>query len=242
MFSSADELSPQNGKYPPGTDVTTSSPPKVVKTGVSSSYTLNAKEEQLTSKEPSNSDEDSKVKWYVLRVRYNNDKKAYNELQKEMEEVFFATRHVTRLIHGKRKKVVVPMLPGLLFVKASRNDILKFRHSSSPMAIYVRFYRNRTEPKSDFGKNPPVTVKDTVMMSFINICKADNIHSRILTEEQRKKIVPGTHVRVIDGFFKGVEGNIIKVNRQRCVLVDIKNVCSIHTAYVPKACLEEVAE
>lgn len=242
MISSADELPSKSREYPPRTEPPLSSLPKVNdNTGVSSFYIPN--ETIYTGGLPeSSSIEDSIAKWYVLRIRYNHDRQAYDELHSALGEVFYATHHVYKRINGHIRKVEESMLPGLLFARASRIDIMNFRHGYSPMAEYVRFYRDKTKEKTDFGMNPPLVVADKVMNSFMSICRADNIHSRVFTEEERKKLVPGAYVRVVDGYFKGVEGRIVKVKRQRCVLVDIKGLCSISTAYVPNPCLEVINE
>lgn len=177
-------------------------------------------------------------KWYVLRIRYNHDKKAYEELRKAGIDTYFAT---TPDYKGTGDELVTqdkPLLPGFLFAHESKVNLEKFMHSRSPMAEYVWFYRNRTKARMSDGKHEPLTIKDEVMNSFIVICEARNKHSHVFSEEELKKITPGAYARVIGGYFKGVEGRIVKVNRKTCILVDVNGICYISTSYIPKPFLK----
>ena len=47
-------------------------------------------------------------------------------------------------------------------------------------------------------------------------------------------------VRVIDGDFKGVVGKVARVCGQQRVVVEIKGVCLVSTAYIPSAFIEKI--
>lgn len=181
-------------------------------------------------------------KWYVLRVRYNHDAPAYDALAASGLDVFYANHRVVKLIHGKRRKVEAPLLPGLLFAHAAKADIEDFMFGTSPMSLHVRFYRDRTRLRSDQGLNPPLTVGDREMDSFIKICQSGNPYIQIIPDDRQNLIRKGDWVRVTGGDFKGVEGRTAIVRRQRCVLVDLKGLCCVTTAYIPKFLLEVVEE
>lgn len=181
-------------------------------------------------------------KWYVLRVRYNHDTTAYDALSNSGLDVFYANHHVVKLIHGKRRKVEVPLLPGLLFAHATKADIEDFMFGTSPVSLHVRFYRDRTSLRTEDGLNPPLTVGDHEMDSFIRICQSGNPYIQIIPDDKQNLIRKGDWVRVTGGDFKGVEGRTAIVKRQRCVLVDLKGVCCVTTAYIPKFLLEIVPQ
>lgn len=185
--------------------------------------------------------EDNIKKWYVLRVRYNHDRDAYDELQSLGLEAFYAEHRVMRQIHGKRKKVETPMVPGLIFAHESRVTLEEYMFGHSPLSTHIRFYRDRTQSKTDFGRNPPLTVSESAMNSFRTVCAVDSPYTQVISEEQMAKIRIGDWVRVTDGVFKGVEGRTAIVKRQRCVLVELKGVCSVNTAFIPKCLLEVIS-
>lgn len=232
LNSSIDEPSRQGGAKPSRIELTLDPPSKTEKStiGESSHY---------IPQRPTGPDDHIK-KWYVLRVRYNHDATAYDALSASGLHVFYANHHVVKLIHGKRRKVEAPLLPGLLFAHATKADIEDFMFGTSPMSLHVRFYRDRTRLRTDQGLNPPLTVDDHDMDSFIKICQSGSPYIQVIPDDKQGLIRKGDWVRVTGGDFKGVEGRTAIVKRQRCVLVDLKGVCCVTTAYIPKFLLEVV--
>ena len=47
----------------------------------------------------------------------------------------------------------------------------------------------------------------------------------------------GDFVRIIEGSFKGIEGRVTKITGQKRIIVELPGLCSVATAYVPKAFL-----
>ena len=231
MNSSIDEITRQGGNEPSRKEPTLIPHPKIEKSalGVTSNYILNKRY----------SDDEKEDKWYVLRIRYNHDEDAYKELlSAQIKKVYFATHQVVKLVHGKRKKIKAPLIPGLLFAFSSRMDLDYFMFGKSPMAVHVRYYRNRSTGKDEQGYNDPVTVPELEMDSFMKICDADNPYVQVIPPEKQQHIRKGDWVRVIGGPFKDVIGRTAIVKRQRCVLVDLQGICSISTAFITKALLE----
>ena len=190
MNSSIDEITRQGGKEPSRKEPTLNPPPKIEKSaiGVTSNYILNKRY----------SDDEKEDKWYVLRIRYNHDEDAYKELlSAQIKKVYFATHQVVKLVHGKRKKIKAPLIPGLLFAFSSRMELDYFMFGKSPMAVHVRYYRNRSTGKDEQGYNDPVTVPELEMDSFMKICDADNPYVQVIPPEKQQHIRKGDWVRVV---------------------------------------------
>lgn len=223
MHSSSDEQSRQGGTNPSSVETPLSTLPKTEnsQSGVSSSYV--PKED---------------TQWFVLRIRYNNDEKAYRALTASAIETFFAQQPVVYEQNGKKIKVERPLCPGILFAHSTEEELQDFMLSRVPQSENVRFYRDKTKPKDDSGKNPPMTVSDKTMSSFIALCKADNENIHKFSKEELSNLQIGSWARVTGGYFKGVEGRIVKVNRRKCILVDVNGICYISTSYIPKPFLE----
>jgi hypothetical protein len=47
-------------------------------------------------------------------------------------------------------------------------------------------------------------------------------------------------LRIIEGQFKGVMGRVARISGQQRVVVEVKDVCLVSTAYIPSAFLEVV--
>ena len=114
-----------------------------------------------------------------------------------LKKVYFATHQVVKLVHGKRKKTKAPLIPGLLFAFSSRKDLDYFMFGKSPMAVHVRYYRNRSTGKDEQGYNDPVTVPELEMDSFMKICDADNPYVQVIPPEKQQHIRKGDWVRVV---------------------------------------------
>lgn len=50
----------------------------------------------------------------------------------------------------------------------------------------------------------------------------------------------GERVRVIDGRFKGLEGEIKRINGDHRLIVSIDGVCVVATTYIPRCFLEKI--
>jgi transcription antitermination factor NusG len=83
-----------------------------------------------------------------------------------------------------------------------------------------------------FGKNPPLTIPDRQMQSFII---ATNTHDQnvMRLDGQPYTFKSNDEVEVIAGKFKGVRGKVIRAGRQQRILIDLAGFMTFATAYVP---------
>ena len=172
--------------------------------------------------------------WYVLRVSYGRAEKANEILKAKGIETHLPLHTVYKEVDGKRKKQRVPMLPNFLFVRTTLS-ILESLIKSSPDFHFITFYYDHFNMKSD-GKNPPLVVPANSMDNFIKLTSIDNEHI-LLIDEINGTYKQGDYVRIIDGPFKGIEGRVTKITGQKRVIVELPGLCSVATAYIPKAFL-----
>ena len=180
---------------------------------------------------------DPNKQWYVLRVTYNRINKAYDALKKEKMEIYLPMHHVQKMIQGKKKRMLEPLLPNIIFVYATPKSIDDFV-KENPQNTFINFYFNHFK-QDEYGKNPPLTVGYNEMMNFINVTSIDNEHIRIIEPEQCR-YKSGDLVRVTDGDFKGITGRVARVSGQQRVVVELKGLCLIATAYVPSGFLMKI--
>lgn len=69
-------------------------------------------------------DDITKIRWFVMRA-YKNGKEAEEKLSgKDGLEYFIPKHYAVRTYHGVKSKRLVPVIPDLVFVHASRLQIL----------------------------------------------------------------------------------------------------------------------
>ena len=172
--------------------------------------------------------------WYVLRVSYGRAEKANDLLSAKGLETYLPLHTINKEVDGKRKKQRVPMLPNFLFVLTTLS-ILESLIKSSPDLRFISFYYDHFNMKPD-GKNPPLVVPANSMDNFIKLTSIDDEHI-LLIDEVNGTYKQGDYVRIIDGPFKGIEGRVTKITGQKRVIVELPGLCSVATAYIPKAFL-----
>ncbi len=174
--------------------------------------------------------------WFVLRATYNRENKAYKYLTGKHVDAYIPFHHVHKFINGKKKRVQESLLPNMLFVYADRQTIDNYL--ADPELHFLNYYYNHFETDL-FGKNPPLTIDYSEMQNFIRLTSIDNEHIK-LVEPNHCHYKSGDKVRIIEGDFKGIVGRVARVAGQQRVVVKIEGVCTIATAYIPSAFLEDI--
>lgn len=169
-----------------------------------------------------------KQAWFAIRVPYSREMK----LKIRFDEKGIATflpMHYTK--NGKGKKILVPAIHNLLFINAAKEQIDQMRDE-----LYYKlpfFYI------IDRTKRQPIVVPERQMQSFIAV--AGTLDERLLyLNDIDSKLGKGDKVRVTGGVFEGVEGEIMRIRRDRRVVVSVKGLVAVATAYIHPTLLIKV--
>ena len=174
-----------------------------------------------------------------MRATYQREKKAYDYLVAHGVECYLPQRRTVKIVNGKRIPVLESLIPGLLFVYTTPEIIHTFAKDTKDLHFLNHYYNHfKTD---EFGKNPPLTVDDASMQNFIRVTSIDNEHVKLVKPENCH-YKSGDMVRIIEGQFKGVMGRVARISGQQRVVVEVKDVCLVSTAYIPSAFLEVVKE
>lgn len=169
------------------------------------------------------------VCWFVLRVSYHREQKAYKWLTSQGIETYLPFHFVKKEVDGKLRRVQESLLPNLIFVNTQFSKIDALIRSATNTLL--SFYYNHFEFTPD-GKNPPLIVPTCQMDNFIRLTSIDNDHILFVSPD-KCHYKSGDEVIVTDGPFKGVKGRIARVQRQQRVVVEIDGIGCVTTAYVP---------
>lgn len=175
--------------------------------------------------------------WYVLRVTYGRERKAYDYLISKNVEAFYPTIRTVKEVDGKRKTVEESRIPNIFFARGTEEEIKSFVYDNVNLP-YLRFYYRHFHDGSRIVKEPLI-VPDYQIESLKIIC-ASEAEDIIIVPPDVHKFKTGQTVRVINGVFKGVIGKVARYQGQQRVAIIIDGLLTVASAYVPSAFLEKI--
>lgn len=166
--------------------------------------------------------------WFAINTK--NEFKAEKVLTTFCEEIFFPTQNIK--IPGKRtrKKAVIPHV---LFIKTSSEHALQLEKKSResdelPFSFWIYRYPDerhiRSIPQSSIDLLRMLTSDDTSRCQIFN-------HTDF-REKQR--------VRVLNGLYQGYEGYVVRVKKNKHVVVKIEGVCMVMLPFIHPDLLEPI--
>lgn len=169
----------------------------------------------------------TKEGWYVAKT-YRQERKIKELLTRMGVKHFVPFCKTVKEIGGKRKKVEVPFINGLIFVYGEpRNCISLVNDYGYPMR-YLR----------DFSSRSLLRVPGKQMEDFIYLVEQHENEIEILPHDLRR----GDRVRVVAGSFAGIEGELVRIAGHRRVVVRLDNLFTIATVYIPGSYLEKICD
>lgn len=170
-------------------------------------------------------DDLTRIRWFVMSA-YKNEKKAEEKLSgKDGLEYFIPKCYAIRVYHGVKSKRLVPVIPNLVFVHASRKQITDFKK-------YHNFLQFVTWEKSTGLEY--LVVPDEQMESFITIASQYE-ETTVYYKPEEIDIRKGTRVCIHGGKLDGVKGVFMRVQgkRNRRVVVMLEGVMAVSAEVHP---------
>ena len=121
---------------------------------------------------------------------------------------------------------------------------LIFVHASQEKLTSLKMYQKEFEPMrymmktSGDGHTEILHVPDRQMENFMRVASAQD--ESIIFLDVRDSANMGRRVRITAGRFKGVEGVIKRIRKNKYFLIQIDGVAAVAITYVPADCLEPV--
>lgn len=143
--------------------------------------------------------------WYVLRVTYGREKKAYDYLVGKHVEAYYPTIKTVKKVDGKRKSIEESRLPNVFFACETEEEIKSFVYDNVNFP-HLRFYYHHTHEGARLIKEPLI-VPDNQIEDLKIICVSEAKDVIIVSPEIQKFQAVQT-VRVIDVVFAGVIGKV----------------------------------
>ncbi len=178
--------------------------------------------------------------WFVLRILYGHTKDVVDAF-KEADILYYIPKRYQKVeISGKKRLRKEPLLLGLIFAYMTRERTHDFVKQPSKTAKFLKYYTDKTRPiEADTLLNPPITIPDDRMKSFINVVETKNEHI-LVTSKDRCHFKSGDFFQVVCGDFKGVVGLVVRAAGQQCIAVELNGIDYVLTAYIPSDFMEKL--
>ena len=176
--------------------------------------------------------------WFVLRVSYGRIVKAKAFVEAKGLECYVPMRYKEIKKQGKKRIITEPLLPSLIFVHASAEQVDSFLQDRSikpleNITLLCYYYDHTSHCENAPTKNPPLVIPDAAMNNFVRLTSIHNPHIIPVTSENIKYKL-GDEVVITEGEFKDVHGRVTRIAGQQRVVVELFEGCLVATAYVPR--------
>jgi Transcription termination factor nusG. len=165
------------------------------------------------------------IQWYALRVTYSREMIFKKYCDANNITNFIPLQYKIQDNNGIQTKRLQPVVRNLIFLKTD-SELINHLKQKFP----IRYIMDR-------GTGKPIIVPKKQMQDFITV--AGNYDQQIVylnSDELKAKV--GAMVRIKDGVFKGVEGQLMKIRNNKRVVVQIKGLMVVATYYIHPSLLE----
>lgn len=173
------------------------------------------------------------IAWYVLRC-HRSTSLVEMTLGESGAEFYIPKRKVTRVYHGKKQDVLVPVITNTVFIHGSWTEVDELKKQYDKVLFYkfwpIRYSHTQYEP---------MYVREAEMNNFRRVCDNMDADLCFMTAEEAEKL-KGKRVRIVSGTFAGVEGIVLRRRGKSSnrVVVHLGDMAYISTAEINPADLE----
>lgn len=171
---------------------------------------------------PDDDSTDSEIRWYPMRIRHSNARKAFDVRQALYEKGFTTYLRLEYSEQVKKQELHViakPVFTNLIFVQVRKKIIRKLKGCDSSLTS-LQFM---TKVKHDkYERAEVLSVPDREMMNFIDAeTREDPNQQRKRWQYNDNLAKPGRKVRILRGPFVGIKGEIKNFKTHRVVVVKL---------------------
>lgn len=169
----------------------------------------------------------------MIRVPYGREMKLKEFLTANKIESFIPMQYKTVEMKGSKVRQLTPVIRNLIFVNSTYIGLNQHKikvEQTTPFRYIM-----------DCATNMPMIVSDQDMVHFISVSDTMDEQLIYLTNiESTFKM--GDRVKVIGGIFEGVEGRVVRIKKDRRVMVHINNVVAVVISFINPLLLEKLKD
>ena len=168
--------------------------------------------------------------WYALKVFYNRVVYLKSLLDPEGVETYVPFHTVEQFDKGRLAYEEKQLIPSLMFVRCQETWLQEFKRK------YPADFMFYTEAES----RRPGVIPDGEMRSFILVTSADSGRNVKYFGADAPEYHTGDKVRVTGGIYKGAEGYIKRIKKDRKLIVSVTGVAVVAVSYIHPSFLEKI--
>lgn len=170
-------------------------------------------------------------RWYALKVFYNKVFEVESQLKDVGVESYIPTEEVVTEVNGHRRLRRRPVINSLMFV---HTDLKTLAH------LLRGALCNEALAYLNADRNTPAPIPDDEFQAFRLVTSGGHQGLEYFCDEAMVNLSSGQKVRVTEGPFKGTEGHVKRIRRDRRVLVVIHGIIAVATSYIAPQFLEPI--
>jgi transcription antitermination factor NusG len=147
--------------------------------------------------------------WFVVYTRSNSEKKLADELEKSGFTVFAPTYTTVRQWSDRKKKVTLPLIKGIVFIRTTLKDLNKIYAFHHVVGILKE-------------QRQPGIVRDEEIQNLRII--SDEWNGDLIETNHSPNLEKGDEIEVERGPFAGLTGQLINVNGKHRVVVRLRSL------------------
>ena len=174
---------------------------------------------------------DGELRWFALRAFWNKTESLMCEAREAGFRTYYAVKTEESMISGKLEYKDVPFIPALFFIQSTLTWIKEFRQRHFGQ-VYIY---------TDTEGGNPAPIRDKEMEVFIMVTSAQKAGGDVeYLGEPKPQYVQGDLVRVTEGLYKGAQGVVKRIKKDRKLVVAITGVAVVAISHIPQCYLEKV--
>ncbi len=155
--------------------------------------------------------------WFAIRTTYCREFLLKKQLEEKEIQTFIPMRYELIITDEQQKYVEVPAIHNLIFIRSTRLFLDEYQARRDGVPMYYMF---------DSVTKQPVVVRDSDMDAFIRVTQLCN-KNLLYLKDNIEKFNSNPKVRVMDGQFAGAEGYVVRIRRDRKVVLVLDGIIAV---------------
>lgn len=155
--------------------------------------------------------------WYVIKTKPFSEKKVFANLDKKGLHVYVPMIETMRQWSDRKKKIQVPLIPSVVFIKCSQNE-LQLLYGETGISCILKYLKK------------PAVVKDHEIENLKIL--VDQFDDQVISTKH-ESILAGQLVEVTEGPFMGMVAESIVVNGKHRIKVKISVLNAEYIVNIP---------